>query len=48
MAPCDPQPESAWPSALVAEFRDVEIGIARTRAQYHDVAEVREIEALFV
>ena len=48
IAPCSPQAESPWPKALDAEFRDVEIGIARTRAQYDDCAQIAEIEALFV
>lgn len=48
MKPCAPQAESAWPDRLDAEFKDVEIGIARTRAAYRDISEVREIEALFV
>lgn len=48
LAPCAPQDESPWPEALRAEFRDVEIGIARTRAHWRNIAEVREIEALFV
>lgn len=48
MAPCRPQDDTAWPERLHAEFRDVEIGIARTRSQYAAHAEVREIEALFV
>jgi phosphatidylserine/phosphatidylglycerophosphate/cardiolipin synthase-like enzyme len=46
--PCAPQQETAWPERLVAEFRDVEVGIARTRAHYYDCGEVREIENLFV
>ena len=45
---CMPQEESAWPDRLVAEFENVEVGIARTRAQYGDVSQVDEIEALFV
>ena len=48
MEPCAPQTASAWPPRLMAEFRDVEIGIARTRAEYNGVCELREIEALFV
>lgn len=48
MEPCRPQEESPWPDRLEAEFRDVEIGIARTRAHHRNIAEVREIEALFV
>ena len=48
LEPCRPQARSPWPERLEAEFRDVEIGIARTRAHYHAIPEVREIEALFV
>ena len=48
MAACAPQDESAWPERLNAEFRDVEVGIARTRSHYGAETEVREIEALFV
>lgn len=48
IAPCAPQQESPWPHALEAEFRNVEIGIARTRAEYEGCAQVSEIEALFV
>lgn len=47
LAPCAPQDESAWPNGIVAQFTDVEVGIARTRSQYADHSEVREIEALF-
>lgn len=45
---CAPQEASAWPSRLEAEFRDVEIGIARTSARYGRYDEVREVEALFL
>ncbi|MFT4027165.1 MAG: phospholipase D-like domain-containing protein [Novosphingobium sp.] len=45
---CDPQPESPWPDKLTAQFTDVEIGIARTRAEYHGRPEIEEIEALFI
>ena len=48
MEPCAPQEETAWPDRLVAEFDDVEVGIARTRAHYYQCSEVREIEELFV
>ena len=48
MKPCAPQDETPWPDQLEAEFRDVEVGIARTRAHFRDIAEVREIEELFV
>ena len=48
MAPCPRREDSPWPEALDAEFRDVEIGIARTRSQYEDIPETREVEALFL
>ena len=48
IAPCHPQDESPWPASLKAEFRDVEIGIARTRAAWGGEPEVREVENLFV
>ncbi len=48
LPPCRPQLESPWPEALAAEFRDVEIGIARTRAAWRGESAVREIEALFI
>ncbi len=37
-----------WPDALVPDFQDVAVGIARTRPEMPDCPEVREIEALFV
>lgn len=48
LAPCTKQDGTAWPESLKAEFEDVEIGIARTRAAYRDTCEIREIEKLFV
>jgi phosphatidylserine/phosphatidylglycerophosphate/cardiolipin synthase-like enzyme len=48
MPPCRPQEESPWPDRLKAEFENVEIGIARTRAEWGDCAQVSEIENLFV
>jgi phosphatidylserine/phosphatidylglycerophosphate/cardiolipin synthase-like enzyme len=45
---CQPQQESAWPQRLHAEFNNVEVGIARTRAAYRDISELREVETLFV
>ena len=48
LPPCKPQKHSAWPPKLEAEFKDVEIGIARTSAAWRNYPEVREIEALFV
>ena len=37
-----------WPAELEPHFRDAEVAIARTRAEHEGVAEVREIEALYV
>jgi phosphatidylserine/phosphatidylglycerophosphate/cardiolipin synthase-like enzyme len=48
MAPCKPQQQSPWPDSLHAEFENVEIGIARTRAAWGDCEQVSEIENLFV
>ena len=45
---CAPQDNSAWPARLKAEFRDVEVGIARTRSAWRSISEVREVEALFI
>lgn len=42
----DPPEESPWPDDLSANFENVEIGIARTRAEYDGVPAVREIEEL--
>ena len=37
-----------WPSGLQADFRDVDVRIARTLAPYQDQGEVREVEALYL
>lgn len=39
---------SAWPTELEAHFTDVEVGIARTRAEYGDSPRVNEVEQLFL
>jgi len=36
-----------WPKELEPQFRDVEVVIARTRAEHEGVPEIREIEALY-
>ncbi|MGB3166946.1 MAG: phospholipase D-like domain-containing protein [Alteraurantiacibacter sp.] len=41
-------PGSAWPDELEPHFENVEIGIARTRAEYDGVDGVSEIEQLFL
>ena len=40
--------EDDWPEDLPVMFRDVDIAIARTRAAYADLPEVREIETLYI
>ena len=40
--------EDAWPKDVPVMFRDVDIAIARTRAAYDDLPEVREIETLYI
>jgi phosphatidylserine/phosphatidylglycerophosphate/cardiolipin synthase-like enzyme len=50
-APLDPpqaSDASAWPDGLEPHFEQVEVGIARTRAEYEGDSGVREIEELFV
>ena len=37
-----------WPDELDPQFENVDIAIARTRAGYDDLPEVREIEALYI
>lgn len=44
----DAPEENLWPGRLVPEFRDVEVGIARTRAAWRGSPEIREVEALFL
>lgn len=48
LATLEKQPEPLWPDDLAVQFHDVDIAIARTRAEYRDVEEVREIEALYL
>ncbi|WP_265564522.1 phospholipase D-like domain-containing protein [Sphingomicrobium arenosum] len=40
--------EDDWPEDLDPHFKDVDVAIARTRAEYDDVEEVRENEALVI
>ena len=42
------QEGSAWPDDLEPTFENVELGVARTRAHWEDVEEIREIEELFI
>ena len=43
-----PRGSDPWPDELEPGFRDVEVGIARTRGKTGSLAEIREIEKLFV
>ncbi len=42
------RPGTPWPDALVAQFEDVEIGVARTRAAHRSWDGVDEIEKLYL
>ena len=42
---CDDTP---WPDELDAQFKDIEIGIARTRAKYEELTQIDEIEELML
>ncbi|QZH75625.1 MAG: phospholipase [Erythrobacter sp.] len=48
LKPIEAPAESLWPEGVEADFENVEIGIARTRAPHRDWDGVREIEHLFV
>ncbi|QZD93008.1 phospholipase [Qipengyuania xiapuensis] len=48
LLPIQRREESLWPEGLRADFENVEVGIARTRAAYRDWDAVDEIEHLFV
>lgn len=48
LLPVKPRSESLWPEGLVANFENVEVGIARTRAAHREWDKVEEIEHLFV
>lgn len=47
LVPARPVADSAWPEGLEAHFENVEIGIARTRAEYDGEPRIDEIEQLF-
>lgn len=40
--------EELWPDDLTVQFENVDVAIARTRAEYREVEEVREIEMLYL
>ncbi|MDE2564080.1 MAG: phospholipase [Sphingomonadales bacterium] len=48
LEPCPARKGSPWPGRLEPEFRDVAVGIARTRSAWGKVPEVREVEELFL
>jgi phosphatidylserine/phosphatidylglycerophosphate/cardiolipin synthase-like enzyme len=48
LLPIQARGDSLWPEGLHANFENVEVGIARTRAAYRDWDKVDEIEHLFV
>lgn len=42
------QPADLWPEDVAPDFRDIGIGIARTRPAFAGVPAIREVEALFL
>lgn len=44
----EPSATSLWPEKLPVQFENVEIGIARTRAEFRDCSAVGEIKALYI
>ncbi|BBC72867.1 phospholipase D [Altererythrobacter sp. B11] len=48
LEPARPAEHDVWPEALVPQFENVEVGIARTRAEYNGSPGVHEIEELFL
>ena len=48
MEPCPADAVSPWPEFLKADYQYVEMGIARTRAEYEGVWEIREVQHLFL
>lgn len=46
--PCPADAASPWPEFLKAEYQFVEMGIARSRAEYEGASEIREIQNLFL
>ncbi len=47
LARVEPREESCWPQGLTAQFENVEVGIARTRAEYDGSPAISEVEELF-
>jgi len=48
LPPIEPCDDSIWPDDLEPQFRDVEVGVARTCAAYSGNCEIKEIETLFL
>lgn len=48
LAPVESGDASLWPDDLPVQFENVEVAIARTRAEYEEATEIREIEALYL
>jgi len=46
--PVTPGDDPLWPDDLPVQFENVEVAVARTRAEYKDASEIREIEALYL
>lgn len=48
LEPVESPAHKMWPADLRVEFENIAVGVARTRAPYDDLSEVREIEALYL
>ncbi len=48
LAPVSADAGKLWPDELPIQFENVDIAIARTRAAYRELSEIREIEALYI
>jgi phosphatidylserine/phosphatidylglycerophosphate/cardiolipin synthase-like enzyme len=48
LAEIQPGDGTLWPDDLPVHFENVAVAIARTRAEYEDATEIREIEALYL
>lgn len=48
LGPVNPADDPLWPDDLLAQFEKVAVAIARTRAEFKDASEIREIEALYL
>lgn len=48
LRPARPDGNDPWPADLVPDFEDIPVAIVRTQPKYNGIAEVREVEALYL